>query len=315
MPEQYRLVDVIEESLKVSTDSAYRRIRGDKELTFSELQKLCHTFQLSMDELLNCGSEQSALFRYTSIQADRSSYIRYIEQLSETFGSLAAAEDRELFFTAQDIPFYHFLNHGTLLFFKLYVWYDISSSKRISFREFYDRIDPDVYAPLHERLLREYRRVPSGEIWTDRTVSAMLGQLDFYLEIGAFDSRETVLLLLGQLLELLDGVSRSAETGCKDAGERTPFSLYVCSVDPGSNIVLARRGSEWICSIKLYTVNRISTSNAALCSETRKWINYLILKSTLISGGTSERERFRFFRESKDRVEALIRKVEQTVFS
>ncbi|MDR1102120.1 MAG: hypothetical protein LBL42_00025, partial [Tannerella sp.] len=300
MPEQYRLVDVIEESLKVSTDSAYRRIRGDKELSFSELQKLCHTFQLSMDELLNCGSEQSALFRYTSIKPDQPNYIRYIEQLSATLGSLAAVEDRELFFTAQDIPFYHFLNHEKLLFFRLYVWYDITSTERLSFREFYDRIDPDVYTPLHERLLQEYLRIPSGEIWTERTVSTMLGLLEYYLEVGAFDSRETVLLLLGQLLELLDRVSHSAATGSKDAEGRTPFSLYICSVDPGSNLVLARRGSDWVCSIKLYTVNRITTDNVALCVETRKWINYLILKSTLISGGTSERERFRFFQESRD---------------
>ncbi|MDR1676580.1 MAG: hypothetical protein LBR86_08960, partial [Tannerella sp.] len=275
IPEQYRLVDVIEESLNLSTDSAYRRIRGDKELSFSELQKLCHTFHLSMDELLNYDSEQGALFHYTSIKTEQPSYIRYIEQLSKTVNELAVVEDKELFFMAQDIPFYHFLNHEMLLFFKLYAWYDSSIPERMSFREFYSQLDMNLYSPFHEQLLQEHRRIPSREIWTDQTVNTILRLLDFYMEIGAFDSKETVLLLLRQLLELLDKVSYSAEIGYKDAERCTPFSLYICSVDLGSNIVLARRGSEWICTVKLYTANNISTNNITLCGETRKWVNNL----------------------------------------
>ncbi|MDR2138076.1 MAG: hypothetical protein LBP50_00765 [Tannerella sp.] len=315
LPEQYRLVDVVEESLQVSTDSAYRRIRGDKELSFSELRKLCHSFHLSMDELLNYDSAQGALFCFASIKAEPANYLRYIEQLSEIFGVLAAAEDREMFFTAQDIPFYHFLNQEMLLLFKLYVWYDSFTPERISFREFHSRMDLEACRSLHEQLLWKYRQVPSGEIWTDQTVNAILRPLDFYLEIGAFDSRETALLLLRQLLELLDGVSLSAQTGYKDPERRTPFSLYLCSIDPGSNMMLIRCGSEWTCTVKLYTINRVTTNNITLCEETRKWINNLILKSTLISGGTSERERLNFFRTAKDRVEALIHKVEQKKFA
>ncbi|MDR2764100.1 MAG: hypothetical protein LBB90_03615 [Tannerella sp.] len=314
IPEQSRLVDVIGESLQVGADSAYRRIRGEKELSFSELRNLCHTFHLSMDELLNYDSEQGALFRYTSIKAEQPNYVRYIKQLLETFKAPVAVDDRELFFTAQDIPFYHFLNQEQLLLFKLYVCYDSSTPERISFREFYDRMDLDVCLPLHEQLLREYQQIPSKEIWTEQTVNTILHLLDFYMEIGAFDSK-TILLLLRQLLELLDRISHSAEIGYKDAERHTPFSLYICSIDPGSSMVLARHGSEWMCTVKLYTANCVTTNNIALCNETRKWINNLIMKSSLISGGTSERERFRFFQTSKDKVEALIRKAEQIKFS
>ena len=41
---QLRLVDVIEDLLGVGSDSAYRRIRGETELTFSEIQKICAQF-------------------------------------------------------------------------------------------------------------------------------------------------------------------------------------------------------------------------------------------------------------------------------
>ncbi|MDR2039182.1 MAG: helix-turn-helix domain-containing protein [Bacteroidales bacterium] len=73
---QYRLADIIEDLLGVSSDSAYRRIRGEKELSFSELKKICEKFNLSMDEILNYNSNQGALFHYIPVNLEnQESYI------------------------------------------------------------------------------------------------------------------------------------------------------------------------------------------------------------------------------------------------
>ena len=40
LPSNLSLVDVIADELEISNDSAYRRIRGEKMLSFEELQKL-----------------------------------------------------------------------------------------------------------------------------------------------------------------------------------------------------------------------------------------------------------------------------------
>jgi hypothetical protein len=58
IPEQYSLVDEIGNLLKISTDSAYRRIRGEKELSFSEVQKICRHFHLPPDEIMNFNIEE-----------------------------------------------------------------------------------------------------------------------------------------------------------------------------------------------------------------------------------------------------------------
>ena len=47
-----QLVDVVSEVLGKSSDSAYRRIRGEKELTLSESVKLCFHFDISLDSML-----------------------------------------------------------------------------------------------------------------------------------------------------------------------------------------------------------------------------------------------------------------------
>jgi hypothetical protein len=312
IPDQYRLADMMEELLGISQDSAYRRIRGETKLSFPHLRQLCDRFDLSVDEILNFKAGQGATFQYTSVNmADQPSYISYIERLSKTLTLLQTAEDRELFFTAQDIPFYHFLNHTELLFFKLYVWFDATNPNRISFREFCDRMDRTAILPVYDRMLRAYRQIPSKEIWTNQTLDTILRLLDYYTETGAFDDKETVLSLLSQLSDLLDTIEGYTKTGYKDAQTQTPFLLYICSVDLENNFMLTRRGDQRTCTIKLYTVNSITTDNAALCTETENWINDLIQKSTLISGGTSEKERFRFFRTSKNKIAELISKVEK----
>jgi hypothetical protein len=313
IPESHRLADVVGDVLNVSTDSAYRRIRGARELTFSEVQKLCRHFHLSMDELTSRESTgPNAVFQYTSVNmADQPSYIRYIERLLKTLSILNSVEDREMFFTAQDIPFYHFLNYTELLFFKLYVWHDIINPDRISFREFCDRLDQKSILPIYKQMYQAYMQIPSREIWTNQTVDTILRLLDFYVETGAFDTRETVFSLLDQLSQLLNTVNAYAANGHKGEPLQTPFSIYVCSVDLENNFMLTRRGNKWVCTIKLYTVNSVATENLGLCGETEKWIRDLIHKSTLISGGTSEREQFRFFQTSKNKIEESINKIEK----
>ena len=51
LPSNLSLADEIADLLDVSVDSAYRRIRGDKELSLSELIKLSSRYNVSIDNL------------------------------------------------------------------------------------------------------------------------------------------------------------------------------------------------------------------------------------------------------------------------
>jgi hypothetical protein len=83
----------------MKTDSVYRRIRGETELSLSEAQKICRYFNLSLDEITNSNPANSVPFQYTSVDvAEPSSYMQYIKRLSETLSSLAETEDKKLFF-------------------------------------------------------------------------------------------------------------------------------------------------------------------------------------------------------------------------
>jgi len=307
---QLRLVDVVEELLNLSTDAAYRRINGRMELSFSELRTLCQKFNISMDEIFSYQSGQTALFHYAPVNlSDQKSYIAYIKRLSESLAAVKSAPEKELYFTAQDIPFYHFLDYPELLFFKLYAWNDTLTRVPVSYSKFFNNLDKNTILPIYKQMGKAYQSIPSKEIWTYQTIDTVLRLLEYHFEIEAFDKKETILQILNQLDELMDTVKGYADDGYKGGDHKTPFALYISPVDLENNFMLLKKGESMSCNIKLFTVNSIAAENKSLCLETFKWIDDLISKSTLISGA-SGKERLRFFQSSKNKIEGLINKIE-----
>ena len=307
-----KLVFAIEELLKVCTDSAYRRIRCEKELTLSELQKICSKYNLSMDDILNYKSKRSALFHYSSVDfSDQESYIAYIMRLSNRFTTMKSALDKEILFTGQDIPFYHFLKYPELYFLKLYAWNNTAGRESISYNSFCNCLEKERIVSIYEKMHHAYMSIPSKEIWTTQTIDTTLKLLEYYYVTGAFESKETVQLLLNQLTDLLDTVKKYANNGYKGSDIKTPFSMYVCSVDLENNFMITRKENQLSCCLKLYTINSISTDNEFLCAETYKWIDDLISKSTLISSA-SLKERLSFFQFNMSKIDVLKNKLESS---
>ena len=310
IPEHYRLADIIEELLEVSSNAAYRRIRGEKPLTFPEVVKISRHFNLSVDQVINqSSSEQGALFRYSIMDMnDQPSYRQYVKGLLDALVKLKSAPEKELLFTALDIPFYHLLKYPELTFFKLYSWDDTVNRTRITFDEFMEKLDREPLVKMYEQITNAYAAIPAKEVWTNQTIDTVIRLLDYYFETGAFAQKKTALFLLEQLSQLMDSIRQDAENGYKGE-KRTPYEMYLSSVDLANNFMLARIGDRLSCNIKLYTVNNIATDNQSLCAETEKWIRDLISKATLISG-TSGKERFRFFQTSKNKIGELVNRIE-----
>src|SRR5215467_4912156 len=80
IPANLSLVDEIADVLDISNDSAYRRIRGEKEISFEEIQKLSNKFKISIDEVLNL-KNNSMLFSGNLIQPDSFDFFKYLDDL------------------------------------------------------------------------------------------------------------------------------------------------------------------------------------------------------------------------------------------
>jgi len=300
---------VIEELLGMSSDSAYRRISGKKELTISELQKICGAFNISMDEILNYKSEQGALFHYGPLViSDQDSPLIQIKRMMEDLKGLKSATEKEMFFSAMDVPFYHFAKFPELAFFRQYVWSDSMNRKPLSFNEFCRQLDKEKMVSIFEQYHLTMAHIPTKEIWTEQTVDSILRLMEHYYATGAFENKSTVFSLLNQLSSVFDVLKRYADDGHKGGLLKTPYYQYLSHVDLESAIMLIRKNDHYYCSIRLNTLNSITTDNEEICLRLRKWMEDAIVKSTQISS-ISVKERATFYRTAKNKIENLRKKI------
>jgi len=311
IPNGYVLANEMEELLGLSRESVYRRIRGETPLTLDDLKKICTNYGLSMDEILNVKSNKSVIFQYQPVDiSDIESYDAYLSHLLETMDMVAKSHhEKELIFSAQDIPFYHFCKFPYLAFFRLYTWNNTLDRNKISYDKFCEILDKDRIVPVYERMYQTYISIPTREIWTEHTIDSTIRLIDYFFEAGNFESKDTVLFLLDRLSTLIDSIKQYADEGYKMDGKKIPFFFHICSVDLESNLMLMKRGEQMSCILQLYAIYRIVTENELLCTETRKWIDSLISKSIMISGNVAFKERFQFFQMMKGKIQELINKV------
>ena len=246
-----RLADEIEELLGVSTDTAYKRIKGETDLTFTELVTICRKYNVSMDEIIFKKSKQGALFHYEQIEiSEQESCINYLQQLLDVILSLRSASEKEIICVAQVIPFYSFLKYPELTFFKLYVCYDVTKYGPITFSEYCNRLDKDRFLSLFEKVYQAQMFIPTKEIWSNETIDTTYKLIDYYHAIGAFENKKTALTLLDQFTQLLDTIKQWADNGYKGSNKETAFEQYVCSVDLGNALMLARIENHFSCTLR-----------------------------------------------------------------
>src|SRR5687767_7438921 len=83
LPPEANIADVISESLHLSTDSAYRRIRGETPLLMEEAALLCVHHNLSLDELM--GNQDTVVFQNKRLDTKNYHFINYLEDIQKQF--------------------------------------------------------------------------------------------------------------------------------------------------------------------------------------------------------------------------------------
>ena len=114
-------VHEISELLELSYDSTYRRIRGEKELTISELEKLCKHFDISVDTLFQISSK-NVIFTYKALEKEKFELDDWLGSVLEDVKRIYSATSKQVIYSAVDIPLIHYFNFPEITAFKEYIW-------------------------------------------------------------------------------------------------------------------------------------------------------------------------------------------------
>ncbi len=309
LPPNISFVHEISELLGISYDSAYRRIRGETELTLEETKLICNRYKLSVDALLNIRSH-NIIFNSMAIGPQGINVHTWVANLVEELKQIHAAHTKEVIYSAKDIPIFHFMEFPLLWAFKLYFWEKELLPIPERAESQFCRDLPQGVEEVGKTMLSYYNRIPIVEIWNRETFTSILRQLEYCYVSGYFRSKDDVVDICNQLEEMFRHLMRQATLGYKffrgtePQGVEGMFRMYHNEVILGDNTICICRDNTRSVHFTYNVISQLVTADPEFCPIVEGSLKNLMQKSTLISG-TSEKERNKFFKGIFDKIREL----------
>jgi hypothetical protein len=303
------LVDEVAGVLGLSTDSAYRRIRGEKELSLEETRMLCTRYGLSMDALWQ-ETNGTISFGGRFVNPLSFDFKEYLSEVGRQLGYMASFQQRELYYLCKDIPLFHHYHFKPLAAFKYFFWHKtILGSPDFVDKKVRLSHYPDSVFALGREALAAYNQMTAYEIWNMESLNSTLRQVEFYHDTAAFLHTEDLLHVYEALEGLFVHLEKQAELGYQfKSGDPEQkrlggFHLYFNEVMTGDNSILSVLDGVKLAFIAHSGINFMLTRDVDFCENLHRYHQKLMSKSTLISQ-VSERERAAFFYELHQRIDA-----------
>ena len=310
LPAHLSLVDEIAEILHVSNDSAYRRIRCDKPVSFEEVAILCIHYKISLDQFLHLNSK-SIIFTGLPEASAEDDFLQYLKTFLTNIKYIHSYQKKHLFYLAKDVPSLTYFQLPELASFKFFVWRrSVLFDPSLKRKKFSLQTDDSKYHQISKQIIKLYLQIPGTEIWNLDAVTITLQQLNFYRESDLFESSADYMLVLDQYLALINHIEIQAESGKKfligeqPADDAVQFNLFYNELALGDNTVLAELDDLKVTFLNHSVIHFISTTDKKFNDHTYASIMNLISKSTQISG-TGEKERTKFFNSLRNDIAKL----------
>ncbi|WP_026967028.1 hypothetical protein [Algoriphagus terrigena] len=316
IPSYSSLVDEIAETLNVSMDSAYRRIRGEKLLDFEELRILCQRFNVSLDKFFSLDSK-SILFQGNTNSYQSDSFTEWMEDVLSQLNLVNSFSHKHVYFLVKDMPPFHHYYHPALAGFKFFFWMksillfdDLKNAKFAITDNHFEK-----YREITQKTIKVYNRVPTSEIWNEESLNTTLRQIEVYHEMGLIKNSNDTLALYQCVLEVIDHLEKMADAGRKSSFGHPPtedsgeYKMYLNEIVLGDNTFMAELGDSKITYLNHSVMYFIGSMDKKFNDSMFKNLENLMKRSTLISG-TGEKERRQFFNKLRKKVESKMNLVE-----
>ena len=300
LPAHQSLVDVVAELLHISNDSAYRRPRGEKEISFEEIKTLAAHFKISVDQLLHLQTD-SLIFSGRITNSSDFKFEEWQKSVLLHLENIATNKPNHYYYLAKEIPFLYYYLIPEIAAFKSYfflksiLFYDDWKAAKFSVLDDYSR-----YHELCRNISNTYASIPSTEIWSFENITSTINQIEFYRVTGSLKSDEDAICLLDKLAELINHLEMQAEYGIKLRYQQKPssglpsYKMFVNELIMGDNMQLMELGDKKVTYINHSVLNFILTHDRSFNNYTKKTFDILTQKSTPISEA-NEKQRLLFF--------------------
>ncbi len=255
--------------LGISTDSAYRRMRGEKTITLDELYTLCSHYQVSLDRLMNVQTK-GILFQGEYLDKNTFRFEQYLMSMQNNMAYMNSFKEKRFYYLCKDLPIFHQYHIREIAafkrFFYLKTYFHFPGFEKKKFR-FSDH--PDELFAIEQKILDLYNQIPSVEIWNLENMNIFFRQIEFYRDGQVFESDEDVYILYEAIEKLWDHLEEQASLGYKfnynDPQKKKigEFKMYFNEVLLGDNNMMVELDGTKLTYISHTTINFMLTRDVA----------------------------------------------------
>ncbi len=307
------LVNEIADVLRMSNDSAYRRLRGETALSLNEAFVLANHFQIALEEIAPVKSD-AVLFGRSTFRDQPEDFKNYLKATEEYFRRIYECKEKMGYYAAKDIPVFYFFQIEELARFKLFFWIKtIKGNQKIETEKFSFEAVPDEYVKQGKAIAKMYFHIPFSEIWSEETITAVLHQINYFNEAGWFANRNVPIRLCEKLEELFTIIQQQAQTGLmhfdgKLSHPDTPYELFYNDLVALDNSIYIKTDQFNMALVSYNSMDYLFTFHPGFCKETEEFLLTQQRKSLQLSGA-AEKERNKFFNRMQGRIAALKQKL------
>jgi len=267
-------------TLNISRESAYRRIRGDIPFTVEELITLATKLEFSIDDIYDQEKQNHAFFDFSRIEKNPANFfIIMLKKYNELLEKLNYAKKLEVMMAFNTFPPPFYTSSLNLFKFTYYKWFyqDNEVNRNMSFSEI---AIPDEVIVLQRKIKGNLMKGSGVILILDTDIF-----LNIIKEIQYFYQRklltnEEMLLLKEETLHLIEQYEDIVQTGMYGNAK---VQLYLSSLFVNSNTVYYKYDDKIDPLFWIFTVNPVVIQNAEFASMQLRWLNSLKRQSALIS--------------------------------
>ena len=303
IPPRVKSIDYLMETLDISRESVYRRIRGDISFTLEEIAKLSIELGFSIDELIMKDMPSRVFFNLhtTATQSPSEVFIAIYQRYFNNIFDITYVKDIESIMVLNHIPpeFIIFFNH--LFKFSYYRW--MHQNQEVSLKYFYSDVTlPESLLSLQHKSVENLKLIKNNTFIIDSNIFFnLIREIQYYYKRRLINDDE-FLALKNDLIGLVNKMENIAQTGFY--GPNAKYNLYLSSLNIDSSSRFIKFDEQAKSLFFVNSIEPVIVMNPSLCTMHKRWLESMRKYATLITQ-SNEILQVKYFNKQRNFIEEI----------
>jgi hypothetical protein len=307
IPNHIKPVDYMIEQLKISRESAYRRLRGQIPFTFCELSQLSTELGFSVDEvIMNNNKEGRAFFNVhvkRALSPDEgffSMLLDYQKYLDPVL--VKNTNSRELFASINRLGLHLLIEFDSLFKLFYYKWLRLTNCSSVNI-PFSEVNVPDEALDIRDQIRSAMSNLDSINYIIDKNIFRPLIQEIQYHRSRKLISKEEIKVLKKDMLRLLANMEDIMSKGIDESNKiKYTYYLSLMGVEANTSCVVCGKNTSTL--YWLFSLNATIIKNHEIAYLYKLWFNSIKKQSVLITQ-SNEIQQIEFINAQRDSIEKI----------